>query len=107
MLVEDPAAVDLVSFGARAEAAFPAGANVHVVAVRDGGLDLRVWERGVGLTDACGSGATAAAAVANGWGLVGPTVEVRMPGGTAVVEVDGTSAALTGPTVFVAEVVVP
>ena len=46
-------------------------------------LDLRVWERGVGITRACGSGAVAAAVAAHDWGLVGDRVQVRMPGGDA------------------------
>lgn len=107
VLVDDPDDVDLTVLGPRAESAFPDGVNLHVVAVRDGALDLRVWERGVGITEACGSGATAAASVVHGWDLVGSTVEVHMPGGTAVVELDGATAALVGPSVLVAEVVVP
>jgi len=107
VLVDDPDAVDLTTLGPRAEAAFAEGVNLHIVAVGDGRIDLRVWERGVGITAACGSGATAAASVVHGWGLVGSTVDVHMPGGTATVEVDGSRAALIGPTVFVAEVLVP
>ncbi|HMU80356.1 MAG TPA: diaminopimelate epimerase, partial [Microthrixaceae bacterium] len=65
------------------------------------------WERGVGLTQACGSGAVAAAVAAHRWGEVGPHVRVHMPGGEAVVDLDGPRALLTGPSTFVAEVVVP
>lgn len=107
LLVDDPASVDLATLGPRLDAAFPAGVNVHAVAVRGAGVVMEVWERGVGPTEACGSGATAAAAAVHGWGLVGATVEVSMPGGSATVElVDGT-ALLTGPTSYVADVVVP
>ncbi|MFM7068826.1 MAG: diaminopimelate epimerase, partial [Actinomycetes bacterium] len=107
VLVEDPDAVALDAVGPRLESAFPDGVNVHVVAVRDGSLVLRVWERGAGITQACGSGATAAASVAHDWGLTGTTVEVLMPGGSATVELAGGHAFLTGPTEFVADVVVP
>jgi diaminopimelate epimerase len=65
---------------------------------------LRVWERGVGVTEACGSGACAAAALAHDWGLVGgSTVTVRMPGGDAEVVLDGRTATLIGPAVHVAD----
>ena len=98
----------LAVVGPELEHSFPAGINVHVVAPRSSSeLDLRVWERGVGITQACGSGAVAAAVAAHRWGLVEPQVTVWMPGGSAVVEIDGTRALLTGPSTFVAEVVVP
>ena len=108
LLVDDPAAVDLTSDGPRLEAEYPSGMNVHFVRVLDRGqLDLRVWERGAGITQACGSGAAAAVAAAHGWGLVDERVAVRMPGGEAVVEVDGDDLLLTGPAQFIAEVNVP
>jgi diaminopimelate epimerase len=65
-------------------------------------LRLRPWERGAGLTEACGSGACAAVAAAHGWGSVDGSVEVRMPGGTAVVTV-GSPMVLSVPSVFVDE----
>ncbi|MEZ5322925.1 MAG: hypothetical protein R2698_12805 [Microthrixaceae bacterium] len=87
---------------------------MHIVAGVDGSGDriaVRHWERGVGLTSACGSGATAAAALARRWGLVGDDVTVSMPGGTVFVELrDGpaqagdvaTVAVLTGPATHIA-----
>ena len=107
LLVEDPAAVELDSVGPRLEHAFADGVNVHVVATRGDTVELRVWERGAGITQACGSGATAAASVGQGWGLTGSTVEVVMRGGAATVELVDGHAFLTGPTEFVADVVVP
>jgi diaminopimelate epimerase len=107
-LVDDPDAIDLTSVGPDLERSFPAGINVHVVAPTSAeDLELRVWERGVGITQACGSGAVAATIAAHRWGEVGPHVNVHMPGGVAVVDVDGSRAFLTGPSTFVAEVVVP
>ncbi len=87
--VDDVDAIDLGVVGPALEAFFaPVGCNVHVVAAVDGGtIRMRPWERGAGLTQACGSGACAAAHLARGWGLVGDRVEVRMPGGTGVVTV--------------------
>jgi len=67
-------------------------------------ITLRVFERGVGETLACGSGACAAAAVAHAKGLVGSRVTVHQPGGDATVELDGGAATLTGPARFVFEV---
>jgi diaminopimelate epimerase len=70
---------------------------------------VRVWERGVGETWACGSGSCAAAAAARSWGLVGANVLVRNPGGTLEVglgDKDGDPVFLGGPVRRVAEVVV-
>jgi diaminopimelate epimerase len=68
---------------------------------------MRVWERGVGETAACGTGACAAAAALHHWGRVGPAVTVHQPGGDAVVylQPDGT-ATLSGPSAHIAVCVV-
>ena len=80
----DPATLPLVEIGEAAQAAHPPGINVECIAVGpvDGELVLRVYERGVGETLACGTGSVAAAAAARAWGLVGDTVAVHNPGGT-------------------------
>jgi len=107
VLVSDPTEVRLSTEGAWLERQFPSGINVEYVAVdADGtGLQLRVWERGAGATEACGTGASAAAFLVNQWGLVGEEVSVSMPGGTARVrlEVDGT-VTLIGPSVLIADI---
>lgn len=81
---------------ARAEVAGPAierlvpgGVNVGFAQARPGGLDLLVWERGAGLTEACGTGACAAAVAAVRSGRVpgGGPVAVRLPGGVLEVTV--------------------
>lgn len=76
------------------------GVNVEFVALGPGRdeLTMRVWERGVGETLACGTGSVAAAAALHHWGRVGPKVTVNQPGGAAEVELrsDGV-ALLTGP----------
>jgi diaminopimelate epimerase len=69
-------------------------------------LYMRVIERGVGETRACGTGATAAAWAARRWGLVGDRVTVSMPGGELVVEL-GDRAHLVGPSVYVGDLVLP
>lgn len=77
---------------------FPNGTNVHVVAVEDETLRVRHWERGVGLTMACGTGAVACAAAAMQRKFVCSPVEIFVPGGRLVVEWDGIGIAyLIGP----------
>ena len=61
---------------------FPARANIEFCRVRDGGIDVRVWERGDGETLACGTGACAVLTAAASQGLVGREADVRLPGGT-------------------------
>ena len=67
---------------------FPAGTNVEFLARRSGTFHLRVWERGVGETLACGSGACAAAAVACDRGLARFPVRLELRGGTLAVDSD-------------------
>ena len=103
--VSDPASAPVAEQGSVIEHhhLFPEGTNVEFAAVRDpAAIDLRVWERGVGETLACGSGAAATAAVARRQGLVGERVLVRLLGGALLVELRGDGAWLTGPanTVF-------
>jgi diaminopimelate epimerase len=68
-------------------------------------IRLRVYERGVGETPACGTGAAAAVAVGRLWGELDEQVEVEMPGGRLTVSWRGPGAALwqTGPTTVVYE----
>jgi diaminopimelate epimerase len=102
----DPAGIDVGRLGPDIEAVHPGGINVEFVAVGPGDdtLTMRVWERGVGETQACGTGACAAAAAAHEWGLVGSRVTVRQPGGDALVELTDGGIVLTGPAQFVARV---
>ncbi len=95
--------VDLAAVGPGLENAVEGGQNVEVVSVtaRDR-MTLAVWERGAGLTLACGSGAVAAAAAAWSIGLVDGSVVVDNPGGVVRVELTGDdpenpTVALTGP----------
>jgi diaminopimelate epimerase len=69
----------------------PEGTNVGFARIEGSRIDLVVWERGVGLTLACGTGACAAAVVARarGWVAAG-TVSVRLPGGTLEIDPDPT-----------------
>lgn len=109
VLVEDLAAVDLEGEGPWFEHRFPAGINVEFIAPASGAdtIALRVWERGAGATEACGTGAVAAAHSAHAWGLVGEEVRVDMPGGSAEVVLSGPEPVLIGPTQHVATIEVP
>jgi diaminopimelate epimerase len=105
----DPDAVDLATRGAWLEQQFPDGVNVEFISKDPGRADaivLRVWERGAGITRACGTGACAAAHAAHLWGLVGDIVTVEMPGGEAQVRLDE-HAILVGPAVLIATMEVP
>ena len=86
---------------------FPRGVNFEVARVIDRKhVEARVWERGAGLTLACGSGACALMVAAHLQGLVDNVVDITLPGGTLTLEWDGKgSVYLTGPaaTVFSGE----
>jgi diaminopimelate epimerase len=91
LTVADPAAFPLGDEGPRLEAhpRFPERANVEAVVVVDPHrVRMRVWERGVGETRACGSGACAAAVAAIVDGACASPVTVEMPGGSVEVGVD-------------------
>ena len=82
--VADPEAVDLAALGPVLEhdPLFPQRANIGVAAVRDRrNIRLRVWERGAGITRACGSGACAALVAAYRRGLAGRQAAVELDGG--------------------------
>jgi diaminopimelate epimerase len=82
--VPDTDAVDLDRLGPLIEhdPIFPERVNVGVATMLSREhMKLRVWERGAGLTRACGTGAVAAVAVAQARGLAGPVVTVSLPGG--------------------------
>lgn len=98
-------AVDLVTLGEKVNASIPTGANVHLVAIgaEPNLLVMRTYERGVGPTEACGTGACASAAVAHWWGQVGNQVTVQMPGGAAGVEL-GATVRLVGPATVIASI---
>ena len=82
--VEDVEAVDLAALGPILEhdPLFPQRANIGVATIRDRGkIRLRVWERGAGVTRACGSGACAALVGAHRRGLAGHKAVVELDGG--------------------------
>jgi diaminopimelate epimerase len=107
--VDDPEQVPVARHGPQLEgdARFPRRTNVEFVAVDgDDTLRMRVWERGAGETQSCGTGACAAAAVAQRRGLVGDAVDVLVPGGALTVRL-ADHVWLGGPVVHVFDVEVP
>ena len=91
--------VDVAGIGAHLQTVHPGGINVEFITLGDSPdtLVLRVYERGVGETLACGTGSAAAAAAAHSWGLVGTRVAVHNPGGILEVTVDDDEILLAGP----------
>ena len=86
--VEDANAAELDRLGPLIEhdPLFPERVNVNVASLAGPDhLNLRVWERGAGLTRACGTGACAAAVAAIRRGLVDSPVRVTLPGGDLVI----------------------
>jgi diaminopimelate epimerase len=81
--VEDADAVDLERLGPLIERdpLFPQRINVNVASLEEGAIRLRVWERGAGLTRACGTGACATAVAAIRRKILTTPIEVRLPGG--------------------------
>lgn len=90
---------------------FPNGANFEIAHASGGALTMRVRERGVGETQACGSGACAVGISAILTGRAASPLDVRMPGGSVSIDWSGPGASveMAGPAeiVFFAEISVP
>ncbi len=99
--VPDVETIDLAAFGPRLEHddLFPQRANIGIAQIIAADtLRLRVWERGVGITRACGTGACAAAVAAARRGLTGRQVRVRLDGGDLALDWrDDGHVLMTGP----------
>lgn len=102
IVVDDPEAIEVGVLGPRIETdpQFPNGTNVEFVAVREDGVHMRVWERGVGETTACGTGMVAAAFVATKTHRLEGIIPVYVPGGRGEVEFREGDAWLRGPAVY-------
>jgi diaminopimelate epimerase len=81
--VDNPLDIDLHELGPRIEqdAAFPQRINVNVAQIAGSDIYLKTWERGAGLTLACGTGACATAVAAIKSKRATSPVKVSMPGG--------------------------
>jgi len=95
--VDDMSSVEVGTIGPSLQSEFENGANVEFV-TRDGaGITMRVWERGVGETTACGTGMAAAAVAARDRFGLGTTIVVSVPGGQGSVELREGVVWLVGP----------
>ncbi len=108
LVVDDVAAAPVAALGAEIgrHPRFPRGANVGFMQIVDRGrIKLRVYERGVGETLACGSGACAAAVAGHRLGRLDERVAVELPGGTLTVQWEGDDRPvhLIGPVTYVFE----
>lgn len=99
LIVDHPERVDVSGLGEKigTHEQFPNGTNVEFMSVADGEVTMRVWERGVGETLACGTGMVAAAFVATKTGNLDGSIAVNVPGGRGQVELRDGVAWLRGP----------
>src|SRR5215469_2606703 len=105
LFVEDAERAPVAELGPQLEThrMFPKRTNVEFVSVvRPTEIRMRVWERGAGITSACGTGACAAVAAAHRLGLTDRNVEVMLDGGPLTIALrDGDDHILmTGPAVL-------
>lgn len=104
--VDDIDTIDIARYGSEMEhdAAFPQRCNIEFAQVMpDGTLRTRVWERGSGITMACGTGACATAVAAQITGRAQNKSTIKMDGGTLLIEwnADNGHVYMTGPAEFV------
>ena len=107
MFVDDLNTVDVATEGARLEhhPAFPERCNIEFAVVRPDGIRVRVWERGSGITMACGTGACATAVAAALTGRASRTSHIIMDGGSLDIEWRESDSHIykTGPAEYVFE----
>ncbi len=109
VFVDDFDKIDIPKIGSMIENnkdIFPKKTNVNFVKVIDKDhIDVITWERGAGLTLACGTGATASAVLSKHFGYVNDIVNVNLPGGRLVIDVTNIedNVFMTGPSEKIAE----
>lgn len=98
-VVDDPSTVEVEVIGPKVESdpQFPDGINVEFVSIGEDSVTMRVWERGVGETLACGTGMAAVAFLATQIGGLSGSIPVNVLGGTGTVEVGEDRVLLAGP----------
>lgn len=100
LFVDDVDEADVETIGSTIErdAIFPDGSNVEFVEFDEGDrIKVRVWERGVGETQASGTGSAAAAFAARAVQDLSDAITVALPGGELLIEFDEAGAWMTGP----------
>lgn len=105
-IVEDAEAVDLEAIGSEHEhhTLYPERCNVELISlIGPDHIRMRIWERGVGVTLASGSGSCAAGVTAARRGLTGRRVRVTVDGGELEIDWRDDGVWMTGPTAFVFE----
>jgi len=104
LILDDISDIDSTALAIQSSSHFPDGVNVGFMKILSKDeVQLRVVERGVGETLACGSGACAAVIYGARLGLLNSKVKVRLNGGNAMIEYDGKKVYLSGPGEFVYE----
>ena len=107
IFTDDVDAIDVAGKGSQLEyhSAFPERANIEFAEMRPDGIRVRVWERGSGITMACGTGACATAVAACKTGRAGHRSRIIMDGGTLDIEwrEADNHVYMTGPAEFVFE----
>ena len=104
IFVDDVETLDVAAEGSRLEhhSAFPERCNIEFATMHPGGIRVRVWERGSGITQACGTGACATAVAAAQTGRSGRNSRIVMDGGALDIEWrDNNQVYMTGPATFV------
>ena len=107
VFVEDAEGLDLARLGPQVEhsSLFPDRVNLSLLSRRDdGSFRMRVWERGVGITMACGSGACASGVAIARRGLGRDVNKIVMDGGAVTIawQRDNGHVVMTGPVAYVA-----
>jgi len=104
--VDDADSVDVAGIGPTIEThpLFPEQTNVEFATIRSRTeVRMRVWERGTGITLACGSGACATAVAAHQRGLTDAKMRMDLDGGWLTLDIRDDGVWMTGPTAFVYE----
>lgn len=99
-LVAEPDHIDVPMIGAMVESKVRGGCNVEFMTVGNSGVRMRVWERGVGETLACGTGMAAAALVAHDQYNLPWPVQVAVPGGEGLIDKREGTMFLSGPATY-------
>lgn len=97
---------DVIKYGKDIEnnLIFPVKTNVNFCKIKDENeIDVTTWERGAGLTLACGTGCCASVVIANRFGKISKDVKVNVPGGSMYIRLTDKAVFMKGPSQKIAE----